>query len=65
MSNNQIEKFVVICDETNNSQESLNQGYLFADIYMPIPFYYLNFTVNKDGTIEFDNPISGISNECN
>lgn len=44
----------VVCDETNNTKESLEQGYLFADIYIPVePYYTLSFEVDKDGKITF------------
>ena len=49
-----IEDFVVICDKTNNSEDSIKQGYLYVDIYIPRIYYKLEFIVNKDGTIQFE-----------
>lgn len=54
MTNTSIEMFTVVCDETNNSKESLEQGNLKIDVYIPQYYYSLNFIVNKDGSIEFD-----------
>jgi hypothetical protein len=54
MTNNQIEQFKVVCDETNNTKESLEQGYLKVDVFVPQYYYKLKFTVNKDGKIEYD-----------
>jgi len=53
-TNNQIELFKVVCDETNNTKESLEQGYLKVDIFVPQYYYELKFTVNKDGKIEYE-----------
>jgi hypothetical protein len=60
----------VICDHTNNSEESINQGILKADItirdpiliqrliddgYIKPPSTILKFILNKDGSIRYDN----------
>ncbi len=49
-----IEDFTVVCDETNNSKETLEQGYLIADIYVPQYVIKCNFTVDKNGKVKFE-----------
>ena len=45
--------FEIVCDETNNTKEDLDQGKLIVDIYVPQYYYKLKFVVQKDGKIRF------------
>lgn len=46
--------FKVVCDRTNNTEESIAQGYLVAEIYLyDEPYYVLYFEVDKDGKVIF------------
>lgn len=48
-------EYKVVCDETNNTPESLAQGLLYADIYLKIePTYTIKFHVDKDGKVTFE-----------
>jgi hypothetical protein len=48
------ENFLVICDETNNPQEIVDQKMLRIDVYLKVPeTYAINFTVDKDGKVDF------------
>ena len=41
--------FVIVCDETNNTQETIDQGKLIVDIYIPKTYLEIKFTVPKYG----------------
>jgi phage tail sheath protein FI len=44
--------FEIVCDETNNTQETIDQGKLIVDIYIPQYYYELKFVVPKDGILK-------------
>ena len=46
-----MKQIKIICDETNNSKEDLDQGYLKIDIFGEI--FVLNFIVDKDGKVTY------------
>jgi hypothetical protein len=50
---NDLSEFRVVCDETNNTPETVAQGLLVADIYVPRYMIKLEFTVDKDGKVTF------------
>ena len=52
MSNVANSEWTIVCDESNNTQESIDQGKLIVDIYVPQYVYSLNFTVKKNGEID-------------
>ena len=53
MSNVANSEWTIVCDERNNTQESIDQGKLIVDIYIPKSFYSLNFIVKKNGEIDY------------
>jgi hypothetical protein len=47
--------FEVICDETNNTEETITRNELWVDITLiPQERYTLNFVLKDDGSIVFD-----------
>jgi hypothetical protein len=48
------ENFLVICDETNNPPQIVEQNMLCVDVYVkPCNKYELRFTIDKDGKVIF------------
>ena len=43
----------VVCDETNNSIEDLEQGKLTIDFYVKEPYFEIKFFVDKTGKVSF------------
>lgn len=48
-----MKQIKIICDETNNSQESINQGYLNIDLIEIVECFVLKVIVKKDGKIVY------------
>lgn len=47
-----IVDYKVVCDESNNTTEIINQNELIATIYLkPPPIYVLDFTIDIDGNV--------------
>lgn len=52
---NNLYDFKVICDETNNSKEDIENNILKIDVYVYIklPPYRINFRVDKEGNVTY------------
>jgi hypothetical protein len=49
MTSSANSEWTIVCDKSNNTQESIDQGKLIVDIY--VPQSVLNIIVKKNGVI--------------